>query len=86
MDAIVMRPNRTTEQVSVRQVAGHFVMGASLGTGGALILMVSNAGAIRDLLTGGGAMPAAVFVAVCACTVAIGATLTGVIFSALDEQ
>jgi hypothetical protein len=90
MDALVMRRNhkrhQSAEAVSVRQAAGHFAMGASLGTVGALLLMISNAGTVRELLASGPGMPVGVFVAMCACTVAIGATLTGVIFSAIEDE
>jgi hypothetical protein len=85
-----MQCNRPTsrEKVLAKQVAGHFLMGASLGTAAALILLISNTGAIRELVAGGAApaMPIGVFVAMCACTIAIGATLTGVIFSAMDDR
>jgi hypothetical protein len=79
---------KVEEKVLVRHVAGHFAMGASLGTAGALVLLLNNTGAIRDLLASGGphAMSTAVFVGMCACTIAIGATLTGIIFSATDER
>ena len=78
--------NQSAEAVSVGQVAGHFVMGASLGTTGAALLMISNVGAVRELLASGGGMPVGVFIAMCACTIAIGATLTGVIFSAIEDE
>jgi hypothetical protein len=82
--------NRSNDTVSVRQVAGHFAMGASLGTIGALLLMISNAGVVQTLVVqtlvaNGTGMPAAVFVAMCACTIAIGATLTGIIFSSIED-
>ena len=80
------KPNRSAEAVSVRQLAGHFAMGASLGTIGALLLIISNASAVRELLASGVGMPAGVFVAMCACTIAIGATLTGIIFSSIEDE
>ena len=78
--------HQASEAVSIGQVAGHFAMGALLGTAGALLLMMSNAGAMHDLLTRGAGMPVGVFVGMCACTTAIGATLTGVIFSAIEDE
>jgi hypothetical protein len=84
------QPRSTREdKLSVRQAAGHFAMGAVLGTIAALILIVSNTGAIRELLAAGGAsagLPVVVFVAACACTIAIGATFTGLIFSAMEAD
>src|SRR5262249_30806002 len=78
--------NKSSDAVSVRQVAGHFAMGASLGAIGAILLMISNTAAVHTLLTSGIGLPPVVFVAMCACTVAIGATLTGIIFSAIEEE
>lgn len=78
--------HQASEAVSIGQVAGHFAMGTLLGTAGALLLMIGNAGAMRDLLTSGAGMPVGVFVGMCACTIAIGATLTGIIFSAIEDE
>ncbi len=63
-------------------------MGACLGTIGALILLIGNTGAIRELVAGGApdGSPVVVFVAAWACTIAFGATLTGIILSAMDED
>ena len=81
------RPN-TPEDVSPRQVAVHFAMGALIGTLGALFLVFSDASRIHQLF-GAAATPAstlAVFVGFCALLVANGATLTGFIFSAIDAE
>lgn len=71
------------------QLAAHFAMGACLGTIGALILMISDAGAIRELLAAHSAsagMPVAVFIGTWAGAIAIGSTLTGCILSIADED
>jgi hypothetical protein len=82
------RHSREPDKVSPRQVAVHFTMGAALGTLGSLYLVLSDAGGVHHLLAAGAAPPTpiAVFVALCACTVAIGASLTGVIFSAMEAE
>jgi hypothetical protein len=77
---------QSADTISVTQVASHFAMGALLGTAGAILLMISNGGAVRDMLASGGGMPVGVFIAMCACTVAIGATLTGMIFAAVEAE
>jgi hypothetical protein len=76
------------EKVSPLRVAVHFAMGALLGTLGSLFLVVTDAGGVHHLLSAGAAppTPVAVFVGMCACTVAIGASLTGVIFSAMEAD
>jgi hypothetical protein len=81
------RPNEP-ETVSPAQVAVHFTMGALLGTLGSLFLVLNDATGIRELLSAGAAptTPVAVFVAMCACTAAIGSSLTGVIFSAMEAE
>ncbi|HUI97907.1 MAG TPA: hypothetical protein VLX44_19270 [Xanthobacteraceae bacterium] len=75
-------------KVSVKQAAGHFAMGASLGTAAALILMIGDADPIHALLadSASSGLPAALFVGASACTVAVGATLTGIALSALDPD
>jgi len=75
-------------KVSVKQAAGHFAMGASLGTAGALILMIDNVGPVRELMADGNSsgLPVALFVGASACAVALGATLTGIVLSALDPD
>ena len=82
------RRSPAPENVSPLQVAVHFVIGALLGTLGSIFLIVCDASGVHHLLAEGAAppTPVAVFVAVCACTVAIGASLTGVIFSAMDAE
>jgi CDP-diglyceride synthetase len=81
------RPNQR-EDVSPKQVAVHFVMGALLGTLGALFLVFSHASRIHQLFWANAAPASAiaVFVAMCALTIAIGASLTGVIFSAIEAE
>jgi hypothetical protein len=85
-----MPQRRPTEpqHVSPKQVAVHFTMGALLGTLGALFLVLHDSTAIHHLLSAGAAppTPAGVFVAMCAMTVAIGASLTGTIFSAMEAE
>jgi hypothetical protein len=78
----------TPEKVSPLQVAVHFAIGALLGTLGAIYLIVCDATGVHHLLAAGAAppTPVAVFVALCACTVAIGASLTGTIFSAIEAE
>ncbi len=81
--------HRPTAQanVSVKQAAGHFAMGASLGTAGALILMIGHAGPFHDLLAGASSgLPVVAFVALSACTIAVGATLTGIVLSIEDSE
>ena len=81
------RPN-APEDVSPRQVAVHFTMGALIGTLGALFLVFSDASRIHQLF-GAHATPTstiAVFVGFCALMVANGASLTGFIFSAMDAE
>jgi hypothetical protein len=81
------RPNEP-EDVSPKQLAVHFTMGALLGTLGALFLVFSHASRVHQLFWAVGAPPTAiaVFIAMCALTIAIGASLTGVIFSAMEAQ
>jgi hypothetical protein len=63
-------------------------MGALLGTLGALFLVFSHASRIHQLFWANAAPASAiaVFVAMCALTIAIGASLTGVIFSAIEAE
>ncbi len=72
----------------MKQAAGHFAMGASLGTVGALVMMISNAGPIQAMLASGGSsgLPVVVFVGVSAVAVAVGATLTGIVLSIEDAE
>jgi hypothetical protein len=81
------RPNER-EDVSPRQFAVHFAMGALLGTLGALFLVFSNASRLHQLFWAVAAPPTAIAVFICmsALTVAIGASLTGVIFSAMEAE
>jgi hypothetical protein len=81
------RPNEP-DDVSPGQLAVHFTMGAMLGTLGALFLVFSHASGIHRLFWATAAPPSAivVFIAMCALTIAIGASLTGVIFSAMEAE
>ena len=81
------RPNGP-DAVSPKQVAVHFTMGALLGTLGALFLVFSNIARIDRLFGPDAGSPAviATFVAISALTIAIGASLTGVIFSAIEAE
>ncbi len=86
-----MRPPRAANRrwTLLGQLAGHFAMGACLGTIGALILMISDTGSIRELLTahgGSSGLPVAVFIGAWAAAIAIGSTLTGFILSVADED
>ena len=70
-------------------MAANFAMGACLGTIGALILMIRDVGAIRELLTAHSAsagVPVAVFIGTWAAAIAIGSTLTGFILSIADKD
>ncbi len=82
------RRSNDTDDVSPKQLAGHFVMGALLGTFGSLFLVFSNVSAIHRLFWAAAEPPGiiALFVLMCACTVAIGSSLTGVIFSAIEAE
>ena len=81
------RPNQAKE-VSPKQVAVHFTIGALLGVLGALFLVFSDASRIHQLFwtTATPAAAIAMFVAMSALTIAIGASLTGVIFSAIEAE
>jgi hypothetical protein len=74
--------------ISPKQLAVHFCMGALLGTLGALFLVFSHASRIHQLFWADAAPPTAimVFVAFCALMVANGASLTGLIFSAMEAE
>lgn len=76
------------QDVSSRQIAVHFVMGALLGAFAALFLVYSDASGIHQLFRADAAPAStiAVFIAFCALTVANGASLTGFIFSAMDAE
>jgi uncharacterized membrane protein len=81
------RPNGPDE-VSPRQLAVHFTMGALLGTLAALFLVFSHASLVHRLFSVSAAPPAAIvmFVAMCAVTMAIGASMTGAIFSTMEAE
>jgi hypothetical protein len=75
-------------KVKVRTAAAHFLMGACLGTLAALFLVIGNNAVVRELLAGGGSeqMSVAVFVCGFATMIAIGATFTGIIFAAIEDD
>jgi hypothetical protein len=77
-----------SEDVSPKQIAVHFTMGALLGTLGALFLVLSHASRIHQLFWADAAPMSAiaVFVAMSALTIAVGASLTGVIFSSIEAE
>jgi len=81
------RPN-ASDDVSLRQLAVHFAMGALLGTLGASFLVFSNASRVHQLFWAAAAPPTAiaVFICTCALTIAVGASLTGIIFSAMEAE
>lgn len=81
------RPNGPDE-ISPRQIAVHFAMGALLGTLAALFLVFSNASLVHQLFRASGAPSAtiAMFVLMCAVSIALGASLTGAIFSAIEAE
>jgi hypothetical protein len=90
MKASAVQEHRPTgpDDIPPRQIAVHFTMGALLGTLAALFLVFSDASLVHQLFRASAAPPAAVamFVAMCAMTVALGASMTGAIFSALEAQ
>jgi hypothetical protein len=81
------RPNEP-DDVSPRQLAVHFAMGALIGTVGALFLVFSHASRIHQLFWANAAPASAitVFIAFCGLMVANGASLTGLIFSAMEAE
>jgi len=81
------RPNGPQE-VSFKQLVVHFAMGALLGTLGGLYLVFGNLPRVHQLFWGDAAPPAAIatFLAMCALTIAMGASLTGMIFSAIEAE
>ena len=85
-----MPQSREPEEVSAMQVAVHFALGAFLGTLGGLYLVSQDWSAVKQMLAASSAssapMSAALFVAICACTIATGASLTGVVFSTLEAE
>jgi hypothetical protein len=78
---------KAVTKVWLKKAAAHFAMGAGLGTVAALALVIGNTGALGDLLAAGSpsGISIAEFVGAFAGMIAVGATLTGVIFSAMEE-
>jgi hypothetical protein len=81
------RPNEA-DDISPKQLAVHFAMGALIGTLGAVFLVFSRASQIHQLFWANAAPGSAiaVFIAFCALVVANGASLTGLIFSAMEAE
>jgi hypothetical protein len=70
------------------KLAGHLVMGASLGTGLALALIMMDTGRIFELIVGS-AQPRITtlfFVGVLGSICAVGATITGLIFMLAEDD
>lgn len=63
----------------------HAMMGAALGLGFSLALVLSNP-AVADLLNNGGSEAAMVFALTLVTTFAIGAALTGAVFILIDDK
>jgi hypothetical protein len=84
----MQRRSNEPDDVSPKQLAVHFAMGGLIGTLGALFLVFSHASRVHQLLWANAA-PAStitVFIAFCALVVANGASLTGLIFSAMEAE
>lgn len=70
------------------EIAGHVATGMCLGTFLALTLIVSNTARVFDMIANASApaMSAAVFVGAFAAFFAVGATLTGLLFSLMERE
>jgi hypothetical protein len=82
------RRSNEPDDVSPKQLAMHFAMGGLIGTFGALFLVFSHASRIHQLFWANAAPASAivVFIAFCALMVANAASLTGLIFSAMEAE
>jgi hypothetical protein len=70
----------------LRALAGHFAMGAVLGAALALLLIGTGAGAFATIAHGAGTgSTAAILVGTFAAIFAVGATLTGWMFLAIED-
>jgi hypothetical protein len=70
------------------KLAGHLAMGALLGTGLALALIVMDSGRIIEMIAGSAQprMTTLVFVGVLGSICAVGATITGLIFMLAEDE
>jgi hypothetical protein len=70
------------------RLAGHLAMGASLGTGLALALIMMDSGRIFEMIVNGAqpGMTTLVFVGVLGSICAVGATITGLIFMLAEDD
>jgi len=79
---------RRIEWPFLLKLAGHLVMGATLGTGLALALLMMDTGRIFEMIVSS-AQPritTLVFVGVLGSTCAVGATITGLIFMLAEDD
>jgi len=72
----------------LRALAGHLAMGAALGTSLALLLFFSNTRNISTMLVNGSTprLATMVFIAIFASVIAVGASITGLIFASMDDE
>lgn len=83
-----MRTKKSVELISASRplkLMTHAMMGAALGLTFSLTLVLFNP-AVANLLKNGGSQAAAVVTLVLVTTFAIGATLTGVVFTLLEDK
>ena len=81
-------PNKSSSLVSptgIIKLMTHAMMGAALGLGFTLALILANP-AVAELLNHGGRAAAFVFVGTMVTTFAIGASLTGVVFILNEDK
>ena len=79
---------RRIEWPFLLKLAGHLAMGASLGTGLALVLLMMDTGRIFEMIVSS-AQPritTLVFVGVLGSICAVGATITGLIFMLAEDD
>ena len=79
---------RRIEWPFLLKLAGHLAMGASLGTGLALVLLMMDTGRIIEMIVSSAhpRMTTLVFVGVLGSTCAVGATVTGLIFMLAEDD
>ncbi len=79
---------RRIEWPFLLKLAGHLAMGASLGTGLALVLLMMDTGRIIEMIVSSAQprMTTLVFVGVLGSTCAVGATITGLIFMLAEDD
>ena len=79
---------RRIEWPFLLKLAGHLAMGASLGTGLALVLLMMDTGRIIEMIVSSAQprMTTVVFVAVLGSICAVGATITGLIFMLAQDD